>query len=931
MSRRTVILLLVLVALPRLAAAQYPFGKNKVAYTSRDWKVLATEHVDIYYYPDEQSIVAFVAPLVESTYEEYSKAFKIEFRDRLPLVFYSSHYDFQQTNIVPSLISDYTAGFTDLMKGRIAIPMTGSLWQLRHVIRHEMVHAFMLEKIAIVMSNAGRFTYSQPPLWFVEGMAEYFASPKANTQSRMFVRDALMNGNLPDLTQIWRIEGSFMMYKEGEAVVRYIATNYGDKSVIAILENWWKADDFTFVLQATINMSLLQLNDKFMNNLKRRYYPEIMYRTFAPEISRQLTPPHSFHARPAAGTLDGETTIYSLFAHDGMVAIGCLEPNDHHGLDQKTLIEGGRSTAFESIPAFRSKIEVHGDTLLFVAKRQGQDAIYLWSRSKNKVIDWYTFPGLSIISSPTLSRDKDMIAFTSIDASGLNDLFVYYRDEDRLVRMTNDPYSEEDPDFHPSADVVLFSSDRCENGDAEYAGIYEVDLHSGLITALTCGSHSDTQPEWLDDGHRFLFTSDRDGAFDIYLYDYDTRMIMRQSNVMGGVTSAAALPGDEGFVAAGYYRGEYQLFQFPLKTDVIAQPTSVSRVDSVHVSWVSRDPQDFEYESRDYKQKLGLDFAAAGVAIDPDFGSLGNGAEVVMSDILGNHQYYFFFGNTSSEVSGNFFKNLNVGVNYVNLSHRINYSLGLFHLTSTTGDFFTAYRSERRYGIATGLRYPFSKFSRIDGSVVLRFVEREADYTPLTQQKSLLATTFLTYAVDNTLWTLGGPLKGWRYYLTAGHTFDFQNRGFDNTTVQLDLRKYHRITRRIVFAQRFITRHSFGGDFQIFYLGGPWDLRGYDFREFFGRSIYLINNEVRFPLIDRFSLSLPFGTLETPLMRGSLLFDAGRVNRYIIDSEWLGTVGAGVELNLGYAPVIRVNFTRATDFHTISTETNWELFIGFNY
>jgi hypothetical protein len=213
MVRKTLIALLFLVAIPGLASAQYPFGKNKVSYTSRDWKVLATEHVDIYYYPSEQNLVNFVAPLVEDTYVEFAELFNMEFRGRLPLVFYSSHYDFQQTNIIPSLISEYTGGFTDLMKGRIAIPMTGSLWQLRHVIRHEMVHAFMLEKLALVMSGKNRFTYSHPPLWFIEGMAEYFADRSANTQSHMFIRDALMRNRLPDLMNIWQIEGSFMMYK----------------------------------------------------------------------------------------------------------------------------------------------------------------------------------------------------------------------------------------------------------------------------------------------------------------------------------------------------------------------------------------------------------------------------------------------------------------------------------------------------------------------------------------------------------------------------------------------------------------------------------------------------------------------------------------------------------------------------------------------
>ena len=36
-------------------------------------------------------------------------------------------------------------------------------------------------------------------------------------------------------------------------------------------------------------------------------------------------------------------------------------------------------------------------------------------------------------------------------------------------------------------------------------------------------------------------------------------------------------------------------------------------------------------------------------------------------------------------------------------------------------------------------------------------------------------------------------------------------------------------------------------------------------------------------------------------------------------------------LNLGYAPVLRVNFTWKTDFDRIASDTGFELFIGYNY
>ena len=138
----------------------------------------------------------------------------------------------------------------------------------------------------------------------------------------------------------------------------------------------------------------------------------------------------------------------------------------------------------------------------------------------------------------------------------------------------------------------------------------------------------------------------------------------------------------------------------------------------------------------------------------------------------------------------------------------------------------------------------------------------------------------------------------------------------------------------VVLATRVITRHVFGEDDLVFHLGGPWTLRGYRFRSFFGRSTWLANTEIRFPLLDRFGFALPFGSVELPVFRGALFADAGRVTRNRVerrDTDWLGTLGLGVELDLGIAPVVRVNFTRQHDFRTIRPGWGTELFIGFNY
>ena len=245
-----------------------------------------------------------------------------------------------------------------------------------------------------------------------------------------------------------------------------------------------------------------------------------------------------------------------MFAEDGVVNIGRLKADERGRLKREKLIEGSRSTAFESIPVFRSKLEARGDTLLFVAKRGERDAVYIWDTRRNKKIAALQFAGLSVISSPTFSPRKDKIAFNAIDWTGTMDLYTFNLYTGHLERLTFDPYSEDDPDFHPHKEVILFSSDRCETGKKERKGIYVIDVETKEITALTCGNAVDEYPDWSPNGESFLFTSDRDGVYNIYQYHYNQRSITQQTNVMGGITTPVFMPDGKSFLASGYYKSE---------------------------------------------------------------------------------------------------------------------------------------------------------------------------------------------------------------------------------------------------------------------------------------------------------------------------------------------------------------------------------------
>ncbi|MFN4111850.1 MAG: hypothetical protein ACK4G1_06200, partial [Ignavibacteria bacterium] len=152
------------------------FGRNKVQYDKFEWQVLKTEHFDIYYYPQFTEISEIGAHFAEEAYEDLKIKFNHVVLQRIPLIFYNTHLHFQQTNTVPGLLPEGVGGFFEFMKGRVVLPFDGSLSQFKHVIKHELVHVFMTNKIRRIQTDYRLTSDNLPPLWFVEGLAEYWST-----------------------------------------------------------------------------------------------------------------------------------------------------------------------------------------------------------------------------------------------------------------------------------------------------------------------------------------------------------------------------------------------------------------------------------------------------------------------------------------------------------------------------------------------------------------------------------------------------------------------------------------------------------------------------------------------------------------------------------------------------------------------------------
>ncbi len=930
------------------AAAQQLFGKNKVVYEDRDWWVFEEGMLQVFFYPGEEDLARFTLDVARATYREYAEYFRFEFEDPIPLILYGTHHGLKETHVIPSFVDDGTAGFTEFAKGRIALRATGNRAELRHLIRHEMVHAFTLSKLATVMSGMRIFDYEGPPLWFIEGLAESVANAEPDWRAHMMLRDAVLNDGLVPIPEMWQIFGSFLMYKEGESILDFLRSQYGDRIPTLLLESWWKGRDFADLLQQELGLSFEELDQQWRGYLKRRYFPQILLRRSPREQGRLVDEHTFFETSPVilGREDDGSMRLACLSYRDGPLSLYevTVPPRGH--AEYRRLVEGGRQAAFESLPPLRSRINVHeGREIAFVAKHGGRDALYIYDLHEGRTtFEFQMGPGDPVveISSPSFSPDGRELVFSGLDAGGRSDLWIVNRRSRGLRRLTDDLWQETHPSWNSRGDRILFASDR-ENPATGRHDIFEISLsHPERVVVRVRHRSLDTAPRWIGGSDDFVFVSDRDGAPNVWIATEEG--IAPISDVTGGVFFPQASWGEDRLEvsSAVYFERRFQLhlLRVPDLDTLAWQPAVSPRTPSEVVVDSVSGGEGGEFpvpRASPYEVDFGLDFVQSVVSLDPDL-PFGSGASVGFTDLLGNHQVFVHFGTATDNFS---LEDLNAGLSWTDQTSRLHRHMGLFRLAVRPNGLDRDLRdiSEVRTGGFFGLTYPLSKFRRIETSTVFRHLARDppgivggAGSTLGTiQSRTWLWSVFASYVSDNTLWRWEGPVRGTRTHLTVGQTFDLQNKGFSRSTIQLDTRRYYRGVGGSVVALRASSRLAFGDDPLPYYLWGQLNVRGLDF---YTRKIAFGNLELRIPFLDGVGLRFPFGDLTFPPIRAHAFFDAAWLEDALFidsfgqgvspDSKYLGSLGYGASMVV-YPPIaVRMDVLKTHDFNTFSPwEVRW--------
>ena len=925
------ILLLSLFFSNAVSAQGFYFGRNKIQYTNFDWHVLATEHFDVYYYPEMEDMARKGAAMAEESFKLLETKFNSYINRRIPLIFYSSHLHFEQTNVSPGFIPEGVGGFFEFLKGRVVIPNNGNLAQFKHVIRHELVHVFMHNKLYLVYRDHGIGNGNFPPLWFSEGLADYWSS-KWDALGEMIMKDAVLNNYVAGLKDMARIRGTFTMYKTGQNVFGYISQTYGEDKILQLLENMWRKDSFEDVFKLTLGVDYTEFDRRYLHYLKKRYYPDLKKDVYTSDASETLVS-GGFNFKPAFYKTDSGNKIVFVGNRTGYASI-FMKDADKPDAPVITLIKGGATSDFESFHLFDSKIDVNNAGILAFSSKSGEtDALYLYDIPGRQIIEKHYFKGIVGLYSPSWSADGRHLVFTGLQVNGYTDIFVYDVMTKQLKQLTHDIYNDTSPSWAPDKRHIAFSSDRGAYGFENDPDIFIMDSSGTDIRHLTYGPYSDKSPVFSPDGKHLAYTSDKDGVFNIYVINnpldlrphYDSKRLI---NAVGTLFDPEWTT-DGGLLFGSFEEQQFTIHRIKNIANVLAGiPEKPNPRLSVKPDfWLPPTIKAAQIKSnKPYIKKYDLDIVQTQVSQDPIFGTSG-GAQMAFTDIMGNDQYNILLYN-NARASSDFLKSFNFAVTHIALGKKVNYAYGIFRFA---GQFYNPqdfYYFEDRSGGLLNISYPLSQFTRLDFTQSISY----SDKTWIFDQRRFawLSASFLSFVHDNSIWAPTGPIEGDRVNITIGNTYDFRFSNVNYFTALVDLRYYFRISLRSAYAVRVMGLINQGKETRQFYLGGSWDLRGYPRWSLRGRQIALLSQEFRFPLIDAVGMRLPPGiSIGFNAIRGALFFDVGNAWNDTYQGM-LGSFGVGARVPLGYF-VLRWDFGKTTDFKSISRGIFTQFFFGWDF
>jgi len=932
--------------------AQY-FGRNKVEYVDFNFKILATEHFDVYYYAREERAARLAAQMAERWYARYSTLLHHQLHSRQPLVLYGSQAEFAQTNVVSGLLPDSVGGVTDASRRRITMPFAPTLAETHRVLGHEIVHAFQFD----IARHYGGDT--SQPLWFIEGMAEYLARGSLDSESSLWLRDAVLNDRVPASAGAAARELSPYLY--GHAFWAYVGDRFGDAVIEKALKPPKKQRRTKDRIKYATGDTIESLYADWRHQISRTYRSKLSDADARPaawsRANMQLGPALSPDGKEAVFFSERDRLSLDLFLAD--VASGKVE---------RKLATTAASAKFDSLQPLRSAgaWSPDGQWFVFAAVRHGQAALMLidmLGQGRDREIE---FDRLGQVLSPAWSPDGRSIAFSAL-TGGMTDLYVCDVASGAVQQLTDDAFADLQPAWSHDGRTIAFVTERYSSDLSSLTigrpQLALLDVETRAVRGFKIEpTQAHLNPQWTKADDGLYFVSDPDGTMNVFRTDLELAEVRRITNVDTGVNgitptspalSLAANGSKLAFTVYEHGRPRLVVVNATVATGATGAKGATGPAGATGTTGdVDRyladaqtglpDPESIThraYTSRLSLEGLGQPYLSSGGG---PFGTFVRaGGAVIFGDMLGERKL------GAAVQIGNHLQDAAFSLRFLNQERRWNWGL----LADLQPSLMRYRRSEtiehggqeallqtadylERVQVRTAavVAYPFNRGLRAEFTAGVRHAEYRRDLhsqivsaesgkvlaTDRTQSSGGLPTTVAEVSGalvrDTTVFGPTGPLLGSRYRFevtpAAGQ--------LSYTAVTADVRHYVMPVRPYSIAMRVLHAARYGADgddprLLPNFLGSSYMVRGHrqDLRycrpdgdhicgdDLLGNRMLVGNLEVRVPIWGIRARQIQYGSLPADAFvfaDGGMITSEGR-------STSISSFGGGVRINAAGFPI----------------------------
>lgn len=872
------------------AQAQY-FGQNKMRYKKLNFKVYDTPHFNIYYYLKNDSMMRWLSKESEIWYDMHQQVFQDTFSRKNPIIIYNNHPEFQQTTAISGEISVGTGGVTEAFKQRVVMPIMQINQQTRHVLGHEMVHAFQYRVIMEGGDSTRLENIGNIPLWMIEGMAEYFSIGKKDAFTSMWMRDAYLHKDIPSLKQMTEQSYNYFPYRYGQAFWSFIGSTYGDTVIMPLFIETAKYG-YEFAMRRVFGYDAQTMSTLWKNSMEQAYRnlgKDTTTRPIGINLINQSNA-GSMNLSPSISP-DGKYVVYlseqDLFSIDLFLAdaktgkrirkLGSKLTNKD--IDEFSFLESAGSFSPDS-KKFAFSVFSQGKNKLMVVDVQSGNPIL--TEAMGDIVEF-----ANIAWSP----DNETVVFSGLE-EGHSDLYTYNTKTKELKQLTNDVYSDYQPSYSRDGKYIVFSTDRVsltsDNRSVDIPmnlALYEV--ATGKITNIDIfPGANNLNPQFSSDGTTLLFLSNSDGFRNLYRYHLKSETVERLTDYFTGISGiteyspAISVSATDEIVYSFFKKKKYEIYKASL-SDFTAIEVGSQDVDMTAailppnvdrgVNVVNRNLRNFNVFERisdnqisniSYSPKFKLDYLAnsgVGMSVGSRYGAgINSGVQGQFSDILGYNQIF-----AAVNINGEIY-DFGGQVAYINQRSRWNWGGAISHIPYMTG--FSTYGYEDfGYGdelaVSTYIvrsfqtqaeafvAYPFNRHHRFEvGAAISRYGYRVDKWRQSywygygdrqrisNDEASQLGfgnlQPFVIQQVN------GGFVGDNAVFGIAAPLQGFRYRlgieqyfgDYNFSAVNIDLRKYNRY-KPVTLAARLYSYMRMGNDERALYpvyIGYPYLIRGYE-------------------------------------------------------------------------------------------------------